>query len=92
MKKWIDRGDSMGGYRCCTLNDEGYEKCLAGEKGEIWETGTPGHYKCFLVLPSRDEKIYSFSSKDLYKWKTKLKIPVDPKEQAKWANNPNSRK
>lgn len=83
--KWVDREETMGGYRCASLQGSD-EKTLAGELGEIWEKGD-GTYKAFRRLPGGDEKIFSFNSNELQKVKKRLKVPADPKKQAEWANS-----
>lgn len=88
MKKWKNTGDTMGKYRCLTLNDKGSEKCLSGPRGEIWEAGQGGStYKAVVFTSTGQEKIYSFNSKQLPAWVKRLEVPVNPDDQLQYANN-----
>lgn len=96
--EWKNLGDTIEGFPCVTLVGEGVnrksqdkELCLAGELGEIWENG-PGKYKACIVLRGRrDEKIFSFDSKDLKKVKTQLRVPFRADDQVALANSPSKR-
>lgn len=91
MLKWKNAGDTLGKYRCVTLitvtKKFGVfrEKCLSGRRGEIWEQGE-GTYKALVFLSSKQEKIYTFNSKQLGSWITRLEVPSDPDQQAIFAN------
>ncbi len=83
-------GDTLSIYRCVSISYE--DRCLSGPLGEIWAVDEGvGTYRAFKVLPSGDEKITTFNSRDLHKWISRLQIPSDPNEQLFWANNPNAR-
>lgn len=88
MLKFANRNKSLGGYRCVSLANG--ELCIAGEKGEIWQSG-PGMYKALLLKPCGDEKIISFSQAELHKVVLKIKVPATLERQAYFANNPNLR-
>lgn len=82
-----DQGLTIGRYRCVSINE--HDKCLSGEKGEIWmASGTT--CKAF-VSTINFEKIITFPIKDLEKWVLKLKVPPRPQDQLRWSNNPNAR-
>lgn len=83
-RKWIDRGEMIGKFRCISLEGPESEKCLAGEKGEIWENGSS--LKAFQVRPGGSEKIFRFEYKDLAKWVTRLQVPASRAKQALLAN------
>lgn len=88
--KFVDKGQTMGGYRCLTLQ-HGDERVLAGKRGEIWEVG-PQAFKAVVALKNgENEKIFSFGIKDLKRALLRIEAPVDPREQAQYANNPNLR-
>ncbi len=87
-----DLEQDIGGYRCVGINP--YDKALCGELGDIWECswnarGEVTLYKAFKVLPSGSHKIFTFESKDLGKWVLRLKVPANPKDQLRWANDRN---
>ncbi len=85
--KWRNAGEFIEKYPCVNL---GLEKCISGEKGEIWESG-PGRYKAFLALRSGDEKIISFDSKYLPKAVIRIDVPASRRRQVALANDPNLR-
>lgn len=76
-------GHSIGKHRCVSINE--YDKCLAGELGEIWEH-SPGLYKAYFCTGKRQPKIISFNLKYLYRWVLKLKVPANPHDQLAFAN------
>lgn len=83
--EYKDLGHFIGKYRCLTMKGNKDDKTLAGKLGEIWEW-SPGTYKAFKRLFSKEEKIFTFKSEDLAKWVLRLKVPRKPSEQLKYAN------
>lgn len=93
MQKYQDLGHTIGRFKCVSLSskdEESYDRCLAGEQGEIWVRGE-GTLKAFKALPAGVEKIFSFEFKDLSRWILRLKVPGDTASQIYWANNPSAR-
>jgi hypothetical protein len=85
---YVNKGHSILGLRCVTMEGNDRDLTLAGELGEIWQDG-PEYLKAFVIHPSGDEKIIRFKNKDLYKWVSKLKVPPNPDEQAILADRRN---
>lgn len=85
---YTDRGHKIGDRGCPSLDPK--DKQLCGPLGIIWSAG-PGRLGIMQVIRGIEQKPFYCDIKHLRKWINLLQVPIDPLEQAEWANNHNRR-